>query len=126
MVSLAYKSPNQTKSVELSYKGEIHFGPAFFEFSFIGFDVNNKWRYIGQDIHWSKNSIFVVILVFSSIISSEPPDYSLVIINTCDCSYEYIEKNIEKNIEMVGFEGDYYIYKVKVGDKYLEKHFKVK
>lgn len=97
------RSPDQTKIVALEYQGEVRFGPAYFLGSSTGFFWPLDERLIGEDVHWSEDSRFAVVLVFNSIDASRAPDVELVAIDTDESRAPSIHRNTTGLIHQLGF-----------------------
>jgi hypothetical protein len=97
------RSPDQHKAVCLSYDGEARFGPAFFLGTSSGFDWPLGNSTIGEDVQWSANSKFVVVLVFCSRDTSRAPHVQLVAIDTDAGSAQVVDENPSGLIVQRGF-----------------------
>lgn len=105
MTHVAIDSPDGTKSVLMVYDGESRFGPAFFHATASGFLWPSKLTSatIGEDVHWSPDSRYIVVLVFHSRDSSKPPNVELVAIETLTGGLYSIDSNSRGLIRQNGF-----------------------
>lgn len=103
MKPIEIRSPDQQKSVLLEYRGEARFGPAFFVGRSSGFSWPLEDAIIGEEVHWSADSRFAVLLVFRARDTAAPPDVELVAIDTTTGSVLAIERNKHGLIYPQGF-----------------------
>lgn len=98
-----FVSPDKRKCVSLEYDGEARFGPAFFRGEGSGFTWPLANATLGEDVHWSSDSRYVVLLRFMSRDTAKPPDVELLAIDTDDGSVITIDKNQDGLIRQLGF-----------------------
>ena len=98
-----YQSPDGRKCVELDYVDEVRFGPALFQARTSGFEWPLGSALIGEDIHWSSDSRYVVVLVFRSTDSSKAPHVELVAVDTNTGTVVTVDQNQQGVIQQHGF-----------------------
>lgn len=113
MADLTISSPDNKKAIELSYLGEIRFGPIFFSCKPSGFECPDiETKKVGQDVHWSDDSRFVFLVIFHSVASAMSPDMELIQIDTHTSSIRSIERNSTGKVVGIGFEKGFYKYEI--------------
>ncbi|WP_193192789.1 hypothetical protein [Microbulbifer taiwanensis] len=65
MAHLSMKSPSKNKSVYLTFKREIHFGPMLFNATFEGFKINEELDTITEDLCWSDDEHYLAVVEVS-------------------------------------------------------------
>jgi len=103
MEEITLPSPDGRKIIILEYDGEARFGPAFFVGGSRGFAWPLGSSTLGEDVHWSPDSRYAVLLLFRSRDTSKSPDVDLVAIDTNDGSLLTIDHNANGLIEPRGF-----------------------
>ncbi len=107
MSPVIVESPDHAKSVVLEYDGEARFGPAFFRARGSGFIWPlSSCAIIGEDIHWSEDSRYVVVLVLLSRNESLSPVVQLLAIDTHTSDTIEIDRNSGGLIYPIGFLAD--------------------
>jgi hypothetical protein len=118
MEPISIESPDHTKVVMLEYDGEARFGPAFFRAKGVGFPwALGPTVVVGEDVHWSADSRYVVILVFLSRDTSRAPVVELLAVDTIDGGTITIDQNPRGLIHLGTFcaDGTYRYTHVKGG-----------
>jgi hypothetical protein len=103
MQSVETVSPDRTKSLFLAYDGEARFGPEFFQVTTRGFSWPLGPSTIGEDVRWSADSKYVVVLVFRSRDTSLSPNVELVAIDTALGRAIVIDRNTRGLIHQLDF-----------------------
>lgn len=113
----AIESPDRRKAVRLTYAGEARFGPVFCVGSSTGFPWLLGDSTIGEDVHWSPDSTFVVVMVFCSRDTSRTPHVRLTAIDARDGTLTVIDENLCGLIQQHGFvsESEYAYARVEGG-----------
>src|SRR5690606_16871091 len=96
-------SPDGKKSIDLTYDGEARFGPAFFKGSPKGFSWTLLDSTFGEDVHWSADSRYVVLVLFHSRDTSRSPDVELVAVDTNNGLMKSLDRNRSGLIYPQGF-----------------------
>jgi hypothetical protein len=111
-------SPDHKKSVIIEYDGDVRFGPAFFRAKGNGFNWPLGNEIVGEDVHWSPDARYVVVLVFLSRDTSRPPNVRLLAVDTTSPgSVVEIDRNASGMIYPTGFapDGTYHYKRVVAG-----------
>lgn len=89
----------------MDYDGEPRFGPALFHATASGFlwPPNLESATVGEEVHWSPDSRYVVALVFHSRDTAKPPNVELVAIDTLTGRLYSIDANTQGLIRQHGF-----------------------
>jgi hypothetical protein len=113
----AVESPDRRKAVHLTYAGEARFGPVFCVGSSTGFPWLLGDSTIGDDVHWSPDSRFVVVMVFCSRDTSRTPRVRLTAIDSRDGTLTVIDENLCGLFQQYGFvsESEYAYARVEGG-----------
>jgi len=117
MEEITITSPDKRKEICLTYDGEARFGPAFFLGSSSGFEWPLGSSTLGEDVHWSSDSRYAVVLVFRSRDTSRSPNVDLVAVDTTRGTVQTIDHNSRGLIQQQGFlpSGEYEYRRVDSG-----------
>lgn len=88
-------SPDGKRSVSLEYIGSVHFGPELYRAKFDGFELPFGPNTVYGDIRWSPDGVHLVLVIFHSSRSDQPPDSELVLV-TFEEGTTKIESRIRK------------------------------